>query len=136
MSSLQDFLNRHPVDHIIDEVVVSPRFQDENGKIMKFKIQAMTNRTFEDLRKRFTKMGKGRKIEFDAQGFHNAVVIEHTLDPDFKDAASIKKLGCASPEEYLGKVLLAGEISTLVQEIQKLSGFDVEMEELVEEVKN
>ncbi len=42
MSSLQDFLNRHPVDHIIDEVVVSPRFQDENGKIMKFKIQAMT----------------------------------------------------------------------------------------------
>lgn len=134
--SLQEFLNANPVDDITDEVVVSRRFKDKDGNLLRFKIRAMTNRTFDDLRKRFTRMGKGRKVDFDAQGFNNAVVIEHTIEPNFKDADSIEKLGCSTPEEYLGKVLLAGEITTLVQKIQELSGFDVDMEDLVEEAKN
>lgn len=136
MSTLQDFLNAHPVDNLTDEVVVSPRFKDAEGHPLKFKIKSMTNKTFEDLRKRFTRVGKGRKVEFDAQGFNLAVVIEHTLDPNFKDAASIQKLGCVTPEEYLSRVLLPGEVVTLVNEIQKLSGFDVDMETLVDEAKN
>jgi len=101
-----------------------------------FKIKAMTNQTFDDLRRRYTRIGKGRKIDFDSAGFNNAVVIEHTIDPNFKDAASIQKLGCRTPEEYLNRVLLPGEIATLAQKISELSGFDVEMEELVEEAKN
>lgn len=136
MSTLQDFLNANPVDNITDEVVVSKRFRDAEGNLLKFKIKAMTDFTFDELRKKHTRIGKGRKVEFDAKGFNNDVVIEHTLEPNFKDAESIKKLGCASPSEYLGRVLLAGEITTLVNEIQKLSGFDVDMEDLVEEVKN
>ena len=136
MSTLQEFLNAHPIDGLTDEVVVSNRFRGPNGEVLKFRIKAMTNQTFDDLRKRYTRIGKGRKVEFDAQGFNNAVVIEHTLDPNFKDAESIKKLGCATPEEYLNRVLLPGEVATLAQKISELSGFDVEMEELVEEAKN
>jgi hypothetical protein len=135
MSTLQEFLNAHPVDNLTEEVVVSPRFKDKDGNILKFKIKAMTNETFDDLRKRYTN-GKGRKIEFDAKGFNNAVAIEHTIVPDFRDAASIQKLGCTTPDEYLNKVLLAGEIATLVNAIQKLSGFDVDINDLVEEAKN
>ena len=136
MSTLQEFLNAHPIDGLTDEVVVSNRFRGPNGEVLKFRIKAMTNQTFDDLRKRYTRIGKGRKVEFDAQGFNNAVVIEHTLDPNFKDAESIKKLGCTTPEEYLNRVLLPGEVATLAQKISELSGFDVEMEELVEEAKN
>lgn len=136
MSTLQEFLNAHPVDNLTDEVIVSPRFKDKDGNILKFKIKAMTNQTFDDLRKRYTRIGKGRKIDFDSAGFNNAVVIEHTLNPDFKDAESIKKLGCATPEGYLSRVLLPGEIATLVNKIQELSGFDIDMEALVEEAKN
>lgn len=135
-STLQEFLNAHPIDGLTDEVIVSPRFKDKEGNILKFKIKAMTNETFNDLRKRYTRIGKGRKVEFDSVGFNNAVVIEHTLDPNFKDAESLKKLGCATPEEYLSRVLLPGEIAALAQKISELSGFDVEMEELVEEAKN
>lgn len=136
MSTLQDFLNANPIDNVTDEVVVSPRFKDKDGNVLKFKIKAMTNQKFDELRKKFTNVKKGRKVEFDAHGFNTAVVIEHTVDPDFKDASSIQKLGCRTPEEYLNRVLLAGEIATLVQKIHELSGFDVEMEELVEEAKN
>lgn len=136
MSALQDFLNANLVDGITDEVVISDRFKDGNGKLLKFKIKAMTNREFDDIRKRCTEIKKGRKVEFNAQKFNIAVITENTLNPDFKDAASIQKVGCATPEDYLNKVLLAGEIATLANEIQKLSGFDVEMEDLVEEAKN
>lgn len=135
MSTLQDFLNANPVDGLTDEVVVSPRFKDKDGNPLKFKIKAMTNKTFDELRKRHTH-GKGRKAEFDSSGFNNSVVIEHTIDPDFKDAASIQKLGCATPEEYLSRVLLPGEVATLAQKISELSGFDIDMESLVDEVKN
>jgi len=134
--SLQDFLNANPVDNLTDEVVVSPRFRDAEGKPLKFTIRAMTSRDFEDIRKASTVIRKGRKVEFDAQSFNIKTVINHTAVPDFKDAESIQKLGCRTPEEYVQRVLLAGEITTLASEIQKLSGFDVEMEDLVEEAKN
>ncbi|WP_328802028.1 hypothetical protein T3H97_06360 [Paenibacillus sp. LX16] len=58
------------------------------------------------------------------------------MNPNFRDAESLKKLGCASVEEYVQKVLLAGEIATLSQKISSLSGFDIEMEDLVDEAKN
>jgi hypothetical protein len=122
-STLQEFLNAHPIDGLTDEVVVSPRFKDKDGNILKFRIKAMTNHTFDDLRKRYTRVGKGRKVEFDVQGFNKTVVIEHTLDPNFKDAESIKKLGCTTPEEYLSRVLLPGEVATLAQKIFRAQRF-------------
>lgn len=135
MSTLQDFLNANPVDDLTEEVVVSDRFKDKEGNALKFKIKVMTNAKFNELRRRATKQ-KGRKIEFDPNAFQLGIVIEHTLEPDFKNAESLQKLGCMNPEQYVEKVLLPGEIVELASQIQKLSGFDVEMEELVEEVKN
>lgn len=136
MSRLQEFLNNHPVDNLTEEVVVSPRFKDKDENLLKFKIKAMTSQEFDEIRRSAMRVKKGRKVEFDAQTFNLKTVINHTLDPDFKDAESIRKLGCQTPEEYVQKVLLAGEVATLAQKIQELSGFDVEMEELVEEAKN
>jgi hypothetical protein len=134
--SLQDFLNDNPVDGLTEEVAVSPRFKDKDGHLLKFTVKAMTGQEFEEIRKASTQVKKGRKVEFDAQKFNLRIVINHTVVPDFKDAESIQKLGCRTSEEYVNKVLLSGEITTLVQKIQELSGFDVDMEELVEEAKN
>ncbi|MEK5480306.1 XkdN-like protein [Paenibacillus sp. FSL R5-0407] len=136
MSTLQDFLNSNPVDNLTEEVVVSNRFKDKEGNLLKFKIKAMSGPEFEDVRKRSTTIQKKGKVEFNAQRFNNTCVINNTLEPSFKDAESIRKVGCSTPEEYLNKVLLPGEIATLAEHIQKLSGFDTDMEELVEEAKN
>lgn len=134
--SLQDFLNANPVDNLTEEVAVSPRFKDKEGKLLKFKIKAMTSQQFDEIRKSSTEIRKGRKVEFDAQKFNLKMVIEHTISPDFKHAESIQNLGCRTPEEYVQRVLLAGEVSTLASKIQELSGFDFDMEALVEEAKN
>lgn len=134
--NLQDFLNANPVDNLTEEVHISPRFKDENGTPLKFTIKAMTPVEFEDIRKRATQIKKGKKVEFDNQLFNLSIAVNHTVNPDFKNAESIKKLGVATPEEYVQRVLLAGELTTLVQKINELSGFDVEMNDLVDEVKN
>jgi hypothetical protein len=139
MSSLQEFLNVNPVDNVTADVAISDRFKDKDGNMLKFKIKAMTNDEFEEIRKAAasisTKKGK-RSISFDTKRFNELVVINNTIDPNFKDAESIKKLGCITPEQYLNKVLLAGEIVELSQQIQTLSGFELEIDELVEEAKN
>ena len=81
-------------------------------------------------------IGRKGKVDFNTQQFNNTLVIEHTIEPSFKDAESLKKVGAINLENYLNKVLLSGEIATLAEEIQKLSGFNVEMDSLVEEAKN
>jgi hypothetical protein len=134
--SLQDYLNANPVDNLTEDVIVSPRFKDKDGNLLKFKIKGMTNREFDEIRKAATMVKKGRKVEFDAHKFNLQMVINHTIEPNFKHADSIQKVGCSTPEEYVQRVLLAGEVTTLASKIQELSGFDVDMETLVEEAKN
>lgn len=134
--SLQEFLNANPVDNLTEEIVISPRFKDKQGNLLPFKIKAMTNQEFDEIRKACTIPKKGRKVEFDAQKFNLRTVINHTLSPDFKHVESLKQLGCNTPEEYVQKVLLSGEVATLANKIQELSGFDVQMDDLVEEAKN
>lgn len=140
MSRLQEFLNAHPVRGLTAEVAISDRFRDENGDLLKFKIGVMTSAQFEAYRKQAmtmkVDMGSGQqRLDMDLDRFNKLIVINHTLDPNFKDAASIQALGCQTPEEYIDAVLLPGELAQLSQEIQRLSGFKP-MNELVKEAKN
>ena len=136
MSTLQDFLNRNLVDNLTKEVAISDRLRDENGALLKAKIQTMTVKELNALRKDNTKINKKGKPEVDTEKLNTAIVIENTIDPNFKDAESMKLTGCIKPEQYLDKVLLSGEVATLSDEILKFSGFNTSMNELVDEVKN
>lgn len=131
MSQLIQFLIENPVDNLTAEVMVSPRLAK-----FPFKIKGMTGPDFSEYQKLSTKIGRHKKIEFDSKTFNELVVLNHTVEPNFKDADSIKKAGCQSPEQFLYKSLLAGEIAELAQQISALSGFDKDMEETVEEAKN
>ena len=125
------FLIDNPVDNLTDEVVVSPRLAK-----FPFKIKGMTGPEFSEYQKLSTKIGRHKKVEFDSKIFNELVVLNHTMEPNFRDAESIKKAGCQSPEQFLYKSLLAGEIAELSQQISSLSGFDRDMEDTVEEAKN
>ncbi|MFS8534840.1 MAG: hypothetical protein FWJ65_06735 [Limnochordales bacterium] len=136
MSKLQEFLNSHPIKGLTAEVAVSDRFKDEKGNVLKFKISAMTNPQWEHYRREaMTIKTKQGTLDLNLDKLNKLIVINHTIDPNFKDAASIQALGCQTPEEYLDAVLLPGELAQLSQEIQRLSGFKP-MDELVEEAKN
>lgn len=131
MSALQDFLLENQSDNITGEVIISVRLSK-----MPFKIRAMTGKEFNEYQQAATKIHKGKRVDFNSALFREKVIINHTLEPNFKEADFIQKAGCATPEQLLNKVLLAGEIAELSNQISMLSGFDVELEDMVDEAKN
>lgn len=131
MSKLLEFLISNPVDNMTEEVVVSNRLA-----AYPFKIKAMSGPEFSEYQKLATKIGRHKKVDFDSKIFNEQVILNHTIEPNFRDAESVKKSGCLSPEQFLYKFLLAGEIAELSQRISALSGFDKDMDDLVDEAKN
>lgn len=131
--TLTQFLAENPVDNLTAEVYVSKRFQDAG---LAFKIKAMSGQEFSTYQKMATAIGRHKKTSFDSALFNELVVLNHTVEPNFKDAATIASVGCSSPEQFLYSRLKAGEIMELANRITELSGFDNDQAGLVEEVKN
>jgi hypothetical protein len=131
MSKLLEFLIENPVDNVTEEIIISQRLKN-----FPFKIKAMTGQEFSDYQKLATAFGKKKKISFDSSKFNEQVVLNHTVEPNFRDAEGIKAAGCLTPEQFLYRSLLAGEISELANRISVLSGFDTDIDEAVEEAKN
>lgn len=132
MSTLLQFLMENPVDNLTEEVIVSARLAK-----YPFKIRAMTGPEFSEYQKMASKVNvKTKKVEFNTKLFNELVVLNHTVEPNFRDADSLKKGGFATPEQFMYKCLLAGEIAELSQQISSLSGFDRDIETDVDEAKN
>ena len=133
--TLTQFLLENDVTTIEEEVVVSRRIKDGEGNLLKFKIKPLTYEQYTDYQKQCTII-KGKEVDFDYRKFNNLLVINHTLEPNFKDADFVKQVGAVYPEQAIGKVLLAGEISVLAEQIRKVSGFEDSLDDLAAQVKN
>lgn len=136
MTTLTEFLLANPVDTIEKEVVVSKRIVDANGQMLKFKVRPMLNEQYLEYQNQCTVPKKGGKIDFNAKRFNQLVILNHTVEPNFRSAELIQQAGVATPEQLLNKMLLAGEIQTLSEQIREVSGFADSLDDLVDEVKN
>ena len=79
--------------------------------------------------KKFTrrKLVNGNTAEiFDTSAYTNALIVECTVQPDFRDSRMCETYGVLDPMMVPGKMLLSGEYSALVGEIMKLNGFDAD----------
>lgn len=131
MSDLINYLidQANAVDEIT-EVTLSERLKD-----LKFKIKPIDGKTFNKI-KTECRTVKKKQVIFDDAKFSEQIIQKCCVEPNFNDANAIEKAGCKTPGELINKVLRAGEIQNLTNEITALSGFDEEPEELVEEAKN
>ncbi len=136
MSTLQEILNLNIVDNIVHYVEISNRLKDENGQNLKFKIKPILFEDLNRLKKKATFINKNGQPVIDEVKLNTYCIIESTLEPCFKDIKSMEKLKVNTPEQYLNKVLLAGEIDRLIKEILTISGFVENIEELVVDIKN
>lgn len=140
MSKLKDFLleNADIVTKEV-EVPVSQRFKDEDGNLLKFKLKPMSGDEFGKYQKQCTSIninGKKKETNFDSGKFNMMCIVNHCIDPNFKEADFLKQLGVQTPEQAVSKVLLAGEIVELSSQISSISGFDIDINEEVEKAKN
>ncbi len=134
--TLTDFLLDNPVDNLQEEIIVAERFKDSEGNPLKFRIKAVPAEEFTAMQKKYTKISKKGKTDFDNAGFNMEIILDYTVEPDFRNADAIKKAGCLVPKQFVNKVLKAGEVTELVKQISALSGFEDDVEDLKEEAKN
>lgn len=134
MSKLSAFL--HPINTIEEtEIIVSNRFQDENGNPVPFKIRALTQEENDMILKQATRKVKvnGQTMEqLDKVDFSRRMVLAATVEPDFRSKELCDAYGVMDPLLVPGKMLLSGEYSKLMREITVLSGF----EDIEDDIKN
>ena len=136
MSKLSAFL--HPVTTSEEkEVIISNRFQDENGRPVPFKIRALTQEENDRITKQATRQTKvnGQTVEkLDSVDFSRRMVVSATVEPDFQAKELCDAYGVLDPLLVPGKMLLSGEYAKLLNAITDLSGFGGAEDE--DEVKN
>ncbi|MEK5277768.1 MULTISPECIES: phage tail assembly chaperone [Paenibacillus] len=123
-----------------EDFVVSPRFKDKDGKAIPWKLRSITEEENKELRKAATKRTKGKYGQFtsemDANEYMAKMVVASVSYPDLKNAEIQKSYGVLGSEVLLRKMLLPGEFSALSERVQTLNGFDQDINEQIEEVKN
>lgn len=101
-------------------------------------INAVDAIVFEEAKKYATvTQGKGKKAKesVNATKLGAYLIVKSVVDSPFADQALMEKVGAMDPTECAEKVLLAGELLTLMSEILEISGFDDD-EAFIEEAKN
>ena len=81
-----------------------------------------------------------KKRRFNTKKFNELVCIECLVDPSMRDAEFLKtardKKGIADSTGLLYHCFLSGEIATIAEQALKLSGFDRDLEEDMDDAKN
>ncbi|WP_419962106.1 phage tail assembly chaperone [Psychrobacillus sp. BM2] len=159
MSNLTAFLAQNAVQVEVEKVVVSKRFVepvidektgkqkiDDKGKPVtkpvEWEAKAIDSTEDEALRKSHTKRlpVPGKKNVFQPTTDYDAYLatlgVRCTLFPNLHDKELQDSYGVMHAEALLKKMLLPGEYAEYMKTIQSINGFDVGMEDAVEEAKN
>jgi len=87
----------------------------------------------------YQKLSLGRDSRFDISKFGKmkiTTVANHIVKPNFSDPKFLDRVYCQTAEEFILTKFLPGEISEIYSAITKLSGFDKDIDEEIEEAKN
>ena len=90
-------------------------------------IRAVTKDEFTE----YSKIAKG-----DPQKLMELLVINNTVEPNFKSATLLEAFKVTNPKDLINKVLISGEFFAIAEEIGKLSEFDLDINKKVEQAKN
>lgn len=141
MSNLTAFLAQNALKPENEKVIVSKRFV-QDGKPVKWEVQAITSDEDDQLRKDNTKRmpvpGKKNVMipETNYTAYLTDLAVKCTVFPNLHDKELQNSYGVMGAKELLKKMLLPGEYDEYLATVQKINGFDTGMDDLVEEAKN
>lgn len=128
----------------VDETVkyvASKRFV-QNKKPVEWELKAISSSLDEVIRKECTKKvpiaGKRGQYnqETDTDKYIGKLCVACTVYPNLNDAELQDSYGVKSGDELLKKMLLPGEYTDYKAKVMEVNGYDLSMEELVDEAKN
>ena len=140
MSDFSMFLAGASENEVV-EYVASERFKDNEGNPYVWKLQAISSEQDERLRKDCTKrVPVGRRGQYtqdvDTDKYIAKVCVASTVEPNLNSAEFQDAFGVHSGEELLRKLLKPGEYTDFKAKVMEVNGYDLSMDELVDEAKN
>lgn len=127
-----------------DEVVkyVATKRIKNKGKPVEWELKPVSSSLDEAIRKECTKKvpiaGKRGQfnMETDTDKYIGKLCVACTVYPNLNDAELQDSYGVKSGDELLKKMLLPGEYTEYKAKVMEVNGYDMSMEELVDEAKN
>ena len=130
MSKLKAFLQKSPVGKT-EEVFISDRFQDDDGSKVPFVVKMISQELNEEIVKSCTRKGKLNNTLYAKK-----MVVECTVEPNFKDSEVCKFYGVVDPLDVPAQMLSIGEYADLQKAILLINDLVKQEEEDLEEAKN
>jgi hypothetical protein len=139
MSDFSVFMAGTAEEEIV-KYVASKRYV-EKGKPIEWQIKAISSELDEAIRKDCTKrvpiVGKRGQYnqEVDTDKYIGKMCAACTIYPNLRDAALQDHYGVKTEDELLKKMLRPGEYTEYKTKVMEVNGYDMSMEELVDEAK-
>lgn len=141
MSDFSMFMMGNAVKDETVKYVASKRFKVK-GKPVAWEIKAIDSDLDEAIRKECTKKvpiaGKRGQfnMETDTDKYIGKMCVACTVFPNLNDAELQDSYGVKSADALLKKMLLPGEYVEYKAKVMEVNGYDMSMDELVDEAKN
>lgn len=146
MSNFEMFMTAGINEDEIIEFVASKRFKDAKGNPTPWQLKAIDADLDEMIKKECTKRvpvvgANGRKTgqytqETDTDKYIGKLCVACTVYPNLNDSELQDFYKVKTPDALLKKMLKAGEYTEYKAKVMEINGYDMSMDELVEEAKN
>ena len=142
MSSLSAFLRPNAIQDENIKYPASKRFLGEDKEPMKWEICCITSEEDEAIRKACTRKVQipGKRNQFTQETDYNKYLgklsARCTVFPNLDNAELQDSYGVNGSDALLKTMLKPGEYADYLAKIQEVNGFEVPMDELVDEAKN
>lgn len=141
MSDFSMFMAGNAEENEVVEYVASKRFKVK-GKPVAWKIKSISSELDEAIRKECTKKvpihGKRGQYnqETDTDKYVGKLCVACTVFPNLNDAELQDSYGVKSADALLKAMLKPGEYTEYKAKVMEVNGYDMSMEDLVDEAKN
>ena len=140
--SLSAFLAENAIAVENVKFTASNRFLNEDGKPMLWEMKTITSTEDEALRKSCAKQVAvpGRKNQYqretDYDMYLGKLAVACTVYPNLNDKGLQDSYGVMGAEALLKTMLTPGEYANYIGKVQEVCGFDITLQDEVEEAKN
>ena len=133
MSNIIDKLMKIDAGTLETPKAIHKMFIKKIGEELEFEIQAINPEKATEIQQKALKIVDGNVTDIDVYKTKVLTILEGC--PMFKDKQLREHFGCPTPKELINKLLLKGEIDSLVDAINDLSELK-EIEKAEDEIKN
>lgn len=140
MSEFSAFFARNKKKHEKLKYVACQDFVNADGKPIEWEIKRLTAKDDEQIRRAATKQIKLRngstRSEMDTNVYLRKLTVAAIAYPNLNDAALQNEYDVMGADDLLLEMLTPGEYAELSTKVTEFNGFNVSMQELVDEAKN